>query len=47
VEITARRENSKNRHKTQDKEGIKRIPIWITAATYITNNIDANESIQI
>jgi hypothetical protein len=33
--------------KHKDKEGIKRIPIWITAATHITNNIDANESIQI
>jgi len=33
--------------KHKDKEGIKRIPIWITTATPITNNIDTNESIQI
>jgi len=31
----------------KDKEGIKRIPIWITTATPITNHVDANESIQI
>jgi hypothetical protein len=33
--------------KHKDKEGIKRLPIWITTATPITNNIDNNESIQI
>jgi len=33
--------------KHKDKEGIKRIPIWITTATPITNNVDANESIQL
>jgi hypothetical protein len=33
------------RHK--DKEAIKRLPIWINTASPITNNIDANESIQI
>jgi len=33
--------------KHKDKEGIKRIPIWITTATPITNHVDANESIQI
>jgi hypothetical protein len=33
--------------KHKDKEGIKRIPIWITTATPITNRVDANQSIQI
>jgi hypothetical protein len=33
--------------KHKDKEGIKRLPIWITTASPITNNIDNNESIQI
>lgn len=33
--------------KHEDKEGIKRIPIWITTATPITNNIEYNEQIQI
>lgn len=32
--------------KHKDKEGIKRIPIWITTAT-ITNNVEQNEQIQI
>jgi len=31
----------------KDKEGIKRILIWITTAMPITNHVDANESIQI
>jgi hypothetical protein len=33
--------------KHKDKEGIKRIPIWITTASPITNHVDANESIQL
>jgi hypothetical protein len=32
--------------KHKDKGGIKRLPIWITTALPITNNIDSNESIQ-
>lgn len=33
--------------KHKDKEGIKRIPIWITTASPITTNVDHNETIQI
>jgi hypothetical protein len=33
--------------KHKDKDGIKRIPIWIKTTTPITNHVDANESIQI
>lgn len=33
--------------KHKDKEGIQRIPIWITTASPITNNVEVNERIQI
>jgi hypothetical protein len=33
--------------KHKDNEGIKRIPIWITTASPITNHVNANESIQV
>lgn len=33
--------------KNKDKEGIKRLPIYITTAIAVTNNIDSNETSQI
>lgn len=33
--------------KYKDKEGIQKLPIWITTSSLITNNIDSNETIQI
>jgi hypothetical protein len=47
LEITLGRQRGKNRHKHKDKEGIYRIPIWITTATHTTKHVDDNESIQI
>jgi len=33
--------------KHRDKEGIARIPVWITTAAPLTNHVDENETIQI
>ena len=33
--------------KHKDKEGIRRLPIWVTTASKITTNIDSNEACQV